>query len=525
MAQKAAHTDSLLSPSRTTRGLLDTEQKTLEPVHFVNKIPVVPTAVETVIRNVQILDGSGGPPIHGDVALLDGKIAAVGTLPEYSAENTWDGDGLVLAPGFIDTHTHDDLTVIAAPEVLPKISQGVTTVIVGNCGVSASPYSAGGTLPEPMSLLGKPREFRYRLFEEYASAIQQARPSVNVAALIGHTTLRANHMGRLDRSATSTEIEKMCAELHRCLQSGAIGLSTGLAYPSAYAATTSEVIEVCRPLAEFHGVYATHLRSETGAIFEAIEEAISIGSVVSAPVVVSHLKCAGVDNWGKVSAVLERLDCARRGQSVSWDCYPYAASSSLLDLRQVDERVATQITWSQSYPEAAGRTLREIAEKWGVSQLDAAKELQPAGAIYHCMSEADVQNVLRHPETMIGSDGLPCDPHPHPRLWGSFPRVLGRYCRSSELFSLGEAVRKMTSLPAEKFRLLERGRIRQGFWADLVLFDPHEIADRSDYLTPKRAAVGVRAVWVNGVLSYDGNVAVARNGRFLRNCVNPLGVF
>src|SRR5881394_4384327 len=247
-----------------------------------------------------------------------------------------------------------------------------------------------------------------------------------------------------------------------------------------------------------------------------MDEAFLIGKHANVPVVVSHLKCAGIDNWGGSGEVLQSLERARTTQPVGCDCYPYAASSSTLDLRQVDERVLITITWSTPHPEIAGRSLAEIAEAWGVTQLEAGRRLQPAGAIYHGISEDDVRAILKHPATMIGSDGLPNDPLPHPRLWGTFPRVLGRYSRELRLFSLAEAVRKMTSLPAETFGFQDRGRIREGYCADLVLFNPESVRDTATFSDPVRAAVGIEAVWVNGVLSYrDGRCTGRRSGRFL----------
>jgi N-acyl-D-amino-acid deacylase len=228
------------------------------------------------------------------------------------------------------------------------------------------------------------------------------------------------------------------------------------------------------------------------------------------------LKCAGIANWGRSGEVLHALEHAQQTQPAGCDCYPYAAGSSTLDLRQVDERVQITITWSIPHPEVAGQSLAQIASAWNVSQLDAAKRLRPAGAIYHSISEEDMRRILRHPATMIGSDGLPNDPRPHPRLWGTFPRVLGRYCREEKLFSLPVAVHKMTGMPAQRFGLAGRGLIRKGFGADLVLFDPENIADTATFTCPVSAAKGIVAVWVNGVLSYTADGATGnRAGQFL----------
>jgi N-acyl-D-amino-acid deacylase len=427
-----------------------------------------------------------------------------------------DADGLVLAPGFIDAHTHDDIVVIRKPEMLPKISQGVTTVIVGNCGISAAPVHLHGEPPDPMNLLGGFEAFCYPTFAAYVAAIHEAQPAVNVGALAGHTSLRSNHMDELDRSATAVELEAMCAQLREALDAGALGLSTGLAYLSANAASTEEVLALAQPLAAAGALYATHIRSETNDILSAMNEAFEIGRLSEVPTIVSHLKCAGLDNRGRSSQVLNALETARSSQSVGCDCYPYAAGSSTLDLRQVDERVTITITWSSAYPDMAGLHLNQIADAWNVTQLEAAKRLQPAGAIYHSLFEDDVRRILRHPATMIGSDGLPNDPRPHPRLWGTFPRVIGHYCRREKLFSLPEAIYKMTGMTAERFGLGLRGRIREGYYADLVLFDPETIIDQATYSDPTRPALGIERVWVNGALSYTSQgMTENRRGRFL----------
>lgn len=471
---------------------------------------------DTLIRRARIYDGTGAEPEVLDIALTGDRIAAMAPALNLGARHVVEAEGLALAPGFIDTHTHDDLIVLQAPEMLPKISQGVTTVVVGNCGISASPVRLRGEPPDPMNLLGTAEAFRYPSFAAYAAAIRATVPAVNVAALVGHTALRNNHMDRLDRTATAAEIEDMKAQLREALDAGALGLSTGLAYLSANAATTEEVLELAQPLADAGAVYATHMRSETAAILDAMEEAFTIGQAGRIPVIISHLKCAGVDNWGRSGEVLQALHAACAVQATGCDCYPYAAGSSTLDLRQVDERVKIMITWSTPHPEMAGQTLAEIASAWKVPQLEAARRLMPAGAIYHSISEDDMRRILRDPATMIGSDGLPCDPLPHPRLWGTFPRVLGRYCRELQLFSLPAAVHKMTGLPAQRFGLHHRGVMREGSFADLTLFDPESILDTATFADPKQPAQGIAGVWVNGSLAYSSQGSTGqRAGRFL----------
>ena len=471
---------------------------------------------DTLIRNANVMDGSGADGRIVDVAIAEGRICAIGAALECSAHDVINANGLALAPGFIDVHTHDDTSVIRMPEMLPKLSQGVTTVIVGNCGISASPVRLRGELPDPMNLLGEADAFRYPTFADYVAAIEQARPAVNVGALVGHTALRNNHMGRLDSSATEAEIDAMRAELTEALDAGALGLSTGLAYMSANAACTDEVIALARPLASARAVYVTHMRTEADGVLDAMEEAFAIGRASRVPVIVSHLKCAGIANWGRSGEVLQALDRARAAQQAGCDCYPYAAGSSTLDLRQVDPRVEITITWSTPHPEVAGQSLAWIAEAWNVTQLDAARRLRPAGAIYHSISEQDMRRILAHPATMIGSDGLPNDPRPHPRLWGTFPRVLGHYSREEKLIPIAEAIHKMTGMPAQRFGLGQRGLIREGFAADLVLFDPDTIIDTATFAYPVRPSDGIEKVWVNGVLSYIAEGATGkRAGRFL----------
>jgi N-acyl-D-aspartate/D-glutamate deacylase len=474
------------------------------------------TFSDTLILGATLYDGSGAPAIECDVALRDGKIAALGNLSNWRAEAVIHAHGRALAPGFIDVHTHDDTHVIRSPAMLPKLSQGVTTVIVGNCGISASPVALKGAPPDPMNLLGGRDAFGYPRFSDYVQAVNAAQPAVNVAALVGHTALRNNHLDRLDRTASPAEIDAMRAQLTDALAQGALGLSSGLAYSSAFSASPEEILALAEPLAASHAIYTTHMRTEFDAILDAMEEAYRVGKHARVPVVISHLKCAGPSNWGRSAEVLDSLDRARAFQPVGCDCYPYNRSSSTLDLKQVSGDIDITITWSEPHPGMAGKLLTEIAAAWDVTQQEAAKRLQPAGAVYHNMSEDDVRRILAHPATMVGSDGLPNDPLPHPRLWGAFPRVLGHYVRDAGLLPLEQAIRKMTGLSAQRFGLEQRGRVKVGYHADLVLFDPATICDAATFVEPRQPADGIDAVWVNGVLSYRDRAATgARAGRFV----------
>jgi len=471
---------------------------------------------DLIIRDALVIDGSDTPGYRADVAIREGRIQRIGELSDVSASEEINATGRVLAPGFIDVHTHDDTVVIRQPDMLPKITQGVTTVIVGNCGISASPVTLAGDPPDPMNLLGPASAFVYPRFSDYRAAVDKARPAVNVAALIGHTALRSNHLDELLRTARPEEISAMREQLRDSLEHGALGLSTGLAYASANAADTDEVKQLAEELTAFGAVYTTHLRSEFEPVLEAMDEAFDIGRHARSPVVISHLKCAGAGNWGRSPQLLAALENAALTHPVGCDCYPYAASSSTLDLKQVTDAFRITITWSTPHPDQGGRDLKDIAADWGLSLLDAARQLQPAGAVYYGMDEQDVQRIMKHPLSMIGSDGLPEDPFPHPRLWGAFPRVLGHFSRDLGLFALHTAVHKMTGLTATRFGLHERGFVREGYWADLVLFDAETVQDVADFKEPKRAAQGVDGVWVNGRLSYaNGQPQGGRHGRFL----------
>lgn len=459
---------------------------------------------KTLIRGANVVDGSSPDSFRADVAITsEGTLSVISPGKPATAEQVVDADGLYLAPGFIDVHTHDDTVVINNPGMEYKISQGVTTVITGNCGISASPVTLKGNPPNPMNLLGEKKDFTYPKFSDYVKAVNRAKPSVNVAALVGHTSLRNNVMDSLNRPATESEIKEMRKLLRQALNEGAIGLSSGLAYDSAYEAPEAEVKALVEEVAQAGGIYTTHMRTEFDGILDAITEAFDTAKHGSVPLIISHLKCAGAANWGRSGEVLDLV--SRRGKShpFACDCYPYSASSSTIDPGQVTSKNDIFITWSEPHPEKSGNMLADIAEDWGLSLLDAAKKLMPGGAVYHCMSEEDVKNILQYERAMIGSDGLPLDPFPHPRLWGAFPRVIGHYCRDLGLFSLPEAIHKMTGLSAKEFGLKNRGLIADGYHADLVLFDYEKIKDMATYSAPKQPADGIERVWVNGDLSYQ----------------------
>lgn len=469
---------------------------------------------DVVIRRARVIDGTGAEPFVADIGVTGERIVAIGNINASQAEHVVEAEGRYLSPGFIDVHTHDDSCAIRQPDMLPKITQGITTVIVGNCGISASPVKIVGDVPDPMNLLGESNAF-FPTFDAFVNAVEEASPSVNVAALIGHTTLRAGVMDRFDRPANKDEILTMRENLRLALRGGAIGLSTGLAYTNARQAPISEIKALVEVVGEEGGIYTTHMRNEREALFDAMDEAFETARHGRVPLVISHLKCADVENWGKSEYAIKKLEVAALEQPCNCDCYPYSACSTTLDLWRVSDQFDILVTWSKPHPEQGRRLLNDIATEWDVDLTEAVRRLMPAGAIYHNMDETDVRRVLSHPLTMIGSDGLPSDPNPHPRLWGSFPRVIGHYCRDEGLFSLPEAIRKMTFMSATRFGLVDRGVIREGAFADLTLFDFDTIQDGASFVDPTIPAVGIDWVMVNGKPTWVDGKVLNRAGRLL----------
>ncbi|MBX6367530.1 MAG: D-aminoacylase [Rhodospirillales bacterium] len=473
---------------------------------------------DLVFRNATLIDGTGAPRRAGSLAVEAGRIGLVGDVPEGAGRDEIDLGGKALAPGFIDVHTHDDRALLAEPSMAMKASQGVTTVVVGNCGVSLAPLLLDGRAPPPpLDLLGGTGDFRYRSFAEYLAALDAAPAAVNAACLVGHSTLRVGTMDRLDRPATADEIEAMKTKLGEALDAGAVGMSSGLFYAPASAAPPAELESLAALLRPAGALYTTHMRDEGDHVLDSLDETFALGANAGVPVVVSHHKVTGRGNFGRTTETLPRIAAAQARQHVGLDAYPYPASSTVLRPVMVERAEKTLVTWSVPHPEATGRDLAELAREWGVTIEAAIERLQPAGAIYFMMDEADVRRVLAFPSTMIGSDGLPHDAHPHPRLWGTFPRVLGHYSREVGLFPLEEAVRKMTSLPAAEFGLRDRGRLAPGFAADLVVFDPSTVIDRATFEAPATPSAGIELVLVAGTPVWrDGRPTGSRPGRVLR---------
>jgi N-acyl-D-amino-acid deacylase len=470
-----------------------------------------------ILRNGEVIDGSGRTRFRADVAIVDDRIIAVGDVGKTTGAREIDASGKIVAPGFIDVHTHDDRALFATPEMAAKASQGVTTVITGNCGISLAPLALDQAPPPPLDLIGDAVNYRYDRFAEYLTDLDRNPAAVNAACLVGHSTLRVGAMTALDRPAETAEIERMRGLLREALDAGAIGMSSGLAYAPAEHAPPAEIEALAALLRPAGALYTTHMRNEGEHVLDSLEESFAVGRAAGVPVVISHHKTIGRANFGRTAQTLPVIASAIAEQEVGLDAYPYIASSTVLSAAQAGRASKVLVTWSKTMPEQAGRELAAIADDWGVGIEEAVSRLQPAGAIYWTMDEPDVQRVLSFPHTMIGSDGLPHDFHPHPRLWGTFPRVLGHYCRELGLFGLEEAVRRMTSLPAARFGISQRGNMTVGNYADLTVFDPETVIDRASFEQPTVPAAGIEHVFVNGRPVWaDGKPTGERPGRALR---------
>jgi len=519
-----------------------------------------------------VVDGTGAPGTRADVGVRDERIVALGDLSREPAGRTLHAAGKVVAPGFIDMHSHSDWRLWVNRRAESKVRQGVTLEVVGNCGFSPAPVTAerreelrGFALYLPEGF-----EFRWGSVGEYLDALDAEGLAVNVVQLVGHGALRIAAMGFARRPPTAAELATMQRLLEDGLRAGAWGLSTGLIYaPGSYAAT-EELVALARVAARGRAIYASHVRGEGATLLPAVEEAIRIGRETGIPVQVSHLKAAGRPHWGRVADALARIDrAAAEGLDVHADCYPYTASSttlrallpdSALDgglagllgrladpaaraaLREALERPAEgpslldrvgweqiMVAWAPGRPEAEGRSLAALAAATGVTPAEAALDVLAATAgraavVLFQLDEADVRRALAHPRVMIGSDGSALAPYgelgrgkPHPRSYGTFPRVLGEYVREQRVLTLEQAVHKMTGLPARRLGLRDRGVLRVGAVADLVVFDPRRVADRATYADPHRYPVGVEHVLVNGRLVIrDGEHTGSLPGRLLR---------
>jgi N-acyl-D-amino-acid deacylase len=519
---------------------------------------------DVIFVNGRVIDGAGNPWFKADVGVKREKIEAVGRLSGSEAKRIIDMKGFVVAPGFIDIHSHSDYNVIIDPRVESKVRQGVTTEVVGNCGSSAAPMNADVRTYRERYMrarLGDGFEFSWESMGDYLDILEVSGASFNVVPLVGQGTIRQNVMGYEDREPTGSELEEMKGLVTGAMEDGAWGMSTGLIYtPSAYAGTP-EIVELAKVLRGYGGVYFSHIRGEGETLLEAVREAIRIGREAGVPVQVAHFKASGEPHWGRTVDSLRLVAESREaGVDVTFDQYPYVASSTSLAAymphwaqeggaeklleRLEDPEIRARIredrggiykTWdmimvasAKNHPEYEGKRISEIALLEGKDEYETVFDLLLAedaqvSIVSFGMSEEDVHRVMRSPHGMVGSDGSAVAPwgilgrgKPHPRYYGTFPRVIGHYVRDRVL-SLQEAVRKMTSAPAQRLGLKERGLLRVGFKADITVFDPGRIKDEATFLDPHRFASGIPYVMVNGELVVDGGDHTgALPGRALR---------
>lgn len=459
-----------------------------------------------LIRGGSLVDGSGAPARRADVLIEGSRIARVGDFPRAPAGcAVHEAAGAVVAPGFIDAHSHDDVAALDGVN-LAKLSQGATGVVVGNCGFSLAPWTPSRhrpSPPAPLGILGGPERFAFPDFPSFLAALG---PS-GAVALCGHSSLRALRVGSLDRPASPGETAAMIGDLEAAIEAGCVGLSAGLAYPAALASSSGEVAALARVAFRRGKVFAIHLRNEYDGVWDALDEAFAIARAAlpgspepGARLVLSHQKCAGPGQRGRADELLERIERAARDLPVAFDAYPYEAGSTMLEAESARASRRVIVTWSGPHPELAGLELSEAAERLGMAEPAALEALKPGGGAYFHMDQADVEAILAHPLCMIGSDGLPADAVPHPRLYGAFPRYIRRMVYEKRLLGLEEALRKVTSLPAAVFSLPSKGTLREGADADIVVFRPDGFEDRSSWREPRRAASGLELVMRGGAV-------------------------
>lgn len=507
---------------------------------------------DTVLSGGRVVDGTGSPWRRGDVAIDGAEIAAIGPPGSLDGDDVVDVGDRVVAPGFVDIHTHSDFTLPANRDAHSKVRQGVTLEVVGNCGISAAPRygDASRGVDDWFEAWGLGDDVApdWESMAEYLSLLEEGGISLHVASLVGHGNVRAAVLGYDDRAPDDDELDEMCALVDEAMREGAVGLSTGLFYPPGCYADTDEVVALAEVAAERGGFYATHMRSESDELIDSVEETLEIGRRADAPVQISHHKAVGPDNWGKIRYTLRRLELAReRGVDVQCDQYPYVASSTSLGallpnwahdggdeallarLRDeaTRERLREELVgayegrWDdvlvtnvqdRALKHAEGRTIAELADRDGESRDPATVlldlVLEDENRVSHVnfgMDERDVRTVMSHPLTMVGSDGSSLVPEgplgegvPHPRSYGTFPRVLGHYARDEEVLSLEAAVHKMTGLPAARLGLGDRGVLAEGLAADVTVFDPETVAQTGDFLDPAQYPSGVEHVVVDG---------------------------
>ena len=522
---------------------------------------------ETLIQNATIYDGTGCQPFHADVLIRGSIIADIGNIPPLPEYTVVDAQGLALSPGFINTHSHMELELLRDPSVHQVVDQGITTEALGQDGSSVAPVTDGllSELADNMAPLAGTISMPYpwRSYADYMQTVEDSHPAARFVGLVGHGTIRLAAMGFEARKASGREMDTMRALLRQALDDGAFCLSSGLIYPPGCYAGTDELAELCKELVPYGAFYETHMRDEGEGVVDALKEALEISRRSGAPLQVAHHKVVRKSVWQvHCKTTIALIDQARRqGMDVKVDQYPYNASATTLDsnaplwafeggvdsllARLQDPETRRRINaeanashvgrWgdifvsyagSEKNQWAVGKSILEIAKIRGVDPADACfdlivEERCRVGEVNYGMCEEDITYIMRQPYTMIGSDGnaasLDYNGQPHPRWYGTFPRVIARYCREKQLFPLETAVFKMTGLPASRLGLPDRGLIKEGMQADLVLFDFNEIEDTPTYQNPKQPCKGIRRVYVNGVLTaQDGVHTGARNGRILR---------
>ncbi|MBO6557667.1 MAG: D-aminoacylase [Pseudomonadales bacterium] len=484
---------------------------------------------DVVIRNVSILDGSGGEAFHGDVGIEGGRITEVGEARPGRTEI--DGKGQTLCPGFIDTHSHDDGAFFRHPGMEFKLAQGVTTVVAGNCGFSAIPLDPDVDPGKASGGILAGLEGTFSDLEGYYAAALAKKPGINNMMLVGHNTVRTLVMGMEKRAPTTDELSKMKSHVSRAIEQGACGFSTGLIYRPGRWSDTDEVIELAAQASPFDALYTTHMRNEGDHLLDAVDEALTIGQEGNVHLHISHHKSAGPANWGKVGKSLNKVDEAlAAGQRVTLDVYPYTAGSGRMieyfNLDNINRELAEviRIASCPAFREYEGRMLKDIAREEDVDICDLTLRIltAPKGdrtiCIQFIIAEEDVATNLAYRDMMVGSDGIPdLNGRPHPRLFGTFPRILAKYVRDDGILTLPEAIRRMTSLPARVFGMEQRGLIRERYWADLVLFDPETVQDMATYDDPKSEPDGISLVMINGDIGFrDGLHFHSGSGKMLR---------
>ena len=478
--------------------------------------------IDLAIRNGLVVDGTGAEPYPADVGIDGGRLVDIGEVG--AARRDLDASGKVVAPGFIDAHTHDDMQLRRDPFNREKVLQGVTSVICGNCGFSAFPHRPGHTSPDLLSTEGP-----WDSFGTYADALRQQGIGPNMATFVGHNTVGRHVDPRVDRRPGRLERTRIVDAVRRSVDEGALGVSTGLIYEPGRSSVTDDLVEVATAAAQGGGLYCSHIRDEAEHLLDSIDEAFAVAAAAGTGVQLSHLKCVGRDNWGSIGDALAKIDAAHAaGVDVGFDVYPYMAGSGpfeqYFDADALDPArlEVVQITHCPDFPHFEGRRLPAIAAAEGCTTAEIARRIiggQRATetiCVKFEIDEDDMRTVLSHPRAMVGSDGIPQDGGvPHPRLLGAFPRVLGQYGRDEGLFDLATAVRKMSSIPAQRFGLTDRGRLEVGCWADVTVFDHAAVNDRATY-EQRRSPDGIEWVIVNGevVVSPDG-LGTALPGRVL----------